>query len=262
MAEKRTTKAAPSKAAPSKAAAGKPVASKGKRPQQGKVAKEINDSIRYTTWSVFKAASPLGDGDRSALVREVEELVKQLASQDVVVRGFYDVAALRADADVVLWMHAASSDDLQDAYHRFRRTALGATLEPVWSQMALHRPAEFNKSHVPAFLADEIPKQYVCIYPFVRSYEWYLLPDEERRELLVEHGQMGRDYPDVRANTVASFALGDYEWILAFEADELYRIVDLMRHLRASRARLHVREEIPFYTGRLRPVAALVAALA
>ena len=53
--------------------------------------------------------------------------------------------------------------------------------------------------------------------------------------MLAEHGQMARGYPDVRANTVASFALGDYEWILAFEADELHRIVDLMRHLRASR---------------------------
>jgi chlorite dismutase len=270
MAEKtRTTKAAArkpaTKAAASKTAAPakttKAAASKGKRPQQGKVAKEINDAIRYTTWSVFKAVTPLGEGGRAALVREVQQLVEELAAHDVIVRGFYDVSALRADADLVLWMHAASSDDLQDAYHRFRRTAFGSSLEPVWSQMALHRPAEFNKSHVPAFLADENAKKYVCIYPFVRSYEWYLLPDEERRELLVEHGQMGRDYPDVRANTVASFALGDYEWILAFEADELHRIVDLMRHLRASRARLHVREEIPFYTGRLRPVAALIADL-
>ena len=233
----------------------------GKRPQQGKVAKEINDQIRYTTWSVFRAVTPLGDTDRRDIVREVDELVEQLGAKDVVVRGLYDVAALRADADVVLWMHAGSSDELQDAYHRFRRTALGATLEPVWSQMALHRPAEFNKSHVPAFLADETPKRYVCIYPFVRSYEWYLLPDEERRELLVEHGQMGRDYPDVRANTVASFALGDYEWILAFEADELHRIVDLMRHLRGSETRRHVRDEVPFYTGRRRPVAEIVASL-
>ena len=63
---------------------------------------------------------------------------------------------------------------------------------------------------------------------------------------------------DVRANTVPSFALGDYEWILAFEADELHRIVDLMRELRASRARRHVREEIPFFTGRAHSVAALV----
>ena len=245
-----------------KTASGRPAASKGKRPQQGKVAKEINDQIRYTTWSVFKAATALGDRDRGAVVREIEALVDELAAEDVVVRGWYDVAALRADADVVLWMHAASSDALQDAYHRVRRTALGGVLEPVWSQMALHRPAEFNKSHVPAFLAEEQARAYVCIYPFVRSYEWYLLPDEERRELLVEHGQMGRDFPDVRANTVASFALGDYEWILAFEADELHRIVDLMRHLRGSRARLHVREEIPFYTGRRRSVADLVADLA
>jgi len=48
------------------------------------------------------------------------------------------------------------------------------------------RPAEFNKSHCPAFLAGSGPR-YVCVYPFVRSYEWYLLPDEERRELLAEH---------------------------------------------------------------------------
>jgi hydrogen peroxide-dependent heme synthase len=258
MAEARTPKSRPT--ATSKDAASK--GEKGKRPQQGKVAKEINDQIRYTTWSVFRVARPLGDADRAALTSEVTDLVEQLAAKDIVVRGWYDVSALRADADIVLWMHAALSDDLQDAYHRVRRTALGATLEPVWSQMALHRPAEFNKSHVPAFLADETAKNYVCIYPFVRSYEWYLLPDEERRELLVEHGQMGRDYPDVRANTVASFALGDYEWILAFEADELHRIVDLMRHLRGSRARLHVREEIPFYTGRRREVAELVADLA
>jgi chlorite dismutase len=236
-------------------------ATSGKRPQQGKAARDLNATIRYTSWSVFRAVDPLGKGDRSAAGREVEELVEQLAAKDVVVRGWYDVAALRADADVVLWMHAASSDDLQDAYHRVRRTALGRHLEPVWSQMALHRPAEFNKSHVPAFLADEEARAYVCIYPFVRSYEWYLLPDEERRELLVEHGQMGREFPDVRANTVASFALGDYEWILAFEADELHRIVDLMRHLRGSRARLHVREEIPFYTGRRRSVADLIADL-
>ena len=235
MAEKRTTKSA--------------AASKGKRPQQGKVAKEINDTIRYTTWSVFKAATPLGDRDRAAVVREVEELVTQLASEDVVVRGFYDVAALRADADIVLWMHAASSDDLQDAYHRFRRTALGATLEPVWSQMALHRPAEFNKSHVPAFLAGAAPKNWATVYPFVRSYEWYLLPEAERRQMLIEHGQAAKDYPDVRANTLAAFALGDYEWILAFEADVLHRIVDLMRELRNTGARRHVREEIPFYTG-------------
>jgi peroxiredoxin len=222
--------------------------------------RELNETVRYTMWSVFRATSPLPD-DRTALASEAEDLIEQLAAKDVVVRGVYDVSGLRADADVLVWWHSASSDALQEAYGRFRRTALGRHLEPVWSQMALHRPAEFNKSHIPAFLADEQARAYVCVYPFVRSYEWYLLPDAERRAMLAEHGQMARGFPDVRANTVASFALGDYEWMLAFEADELHRIVDLMRELRASTARRHVREEVPFYTGRRKPITEIVASL-
>ena len=232
-----------------------------KRPQQGKLAKDLNEVIRYTMWSVFRLRDVLGDADRAAEANELEKLVESLESEDVRVRGLYDVVGLRADADLLIWWHAETSDALQDAYHRFRRTAFGARFEPVWSQMALHRPAEFNKSHIPAFLAEEEPRQYVCVYPFVRSYEWYLLEDSERRRLLAEHGRMARDYPDVRANTVASFALGDYEWLLAFEADELHRIVDLMRHLRGSETRRHVREEVPFYTGRRRTPTEIVTDL-
>jgi chlorite dismutase len=216
---------------------------------KGKLAKEINDSIRYTMWSVFKLERVLGDADRQGEAAEVDALIAKLAVDDVVVRGTYDVSGLRADADLMIWWHAATSEALQAAYNAFRRTALGSRMAPVWSQMALHRPAEFNRSHIPAFMAETETHPYVCVYPFVRSYEWYLLPDEERRDMLREHGMQARDYPDVRANTVASFALGDFEWILAFEGDELHRIVDLMRELRASRARRHVRVEIPFYTG-------------
>ncbi|HQA12629.1 MAG TPA: chlorite dismutase family protein [Ornithinibacter sp.] len=221
--------------------------------------REINDTIRYAMWSVFAVAEPIGDEDRDALAAEVEELFTDLAARDVVVRGTYDVAGLRADADVMVWWHAETIEALQEAYHALLRTAYGQHLDPVWSVAALHRPAEFNKSHIPAFMADEVARDYVCVYPFVRSYDWYLLEDAERRDLLREHGQMARDYPDVRANTIASFALNDYEWILAFEADELHRIVDLMRELRASRARMHVREEVPFYTGPRVDVRTLVA---
>ena len=225
----------------------------------GKRANELNEVIRYTMWSVFRLARPLADENRTAIADEFAALVEELAGKDVVVRGTYDVAGFRADADVMVWWHAPTPDALQEGYTRLRRTALGRHLEPVWSQLALHRPAEFNRSHIPAFLADEEPRRYVCVYPFVRSYEWYLLPDEERRDMLKEHGMQARPYPDVRANTIASFALGDYEWVLAFEADELHRIVDLMRELRATEARRHVREEVPFYTGTLHTVTELAS---
>lgn len=225
--------------------------------------RQINDTIRYTMWSVFRVETPLAADHvtRDRTVKQLRDFVDSLAATGVVVRGWYDVGGLRADADVLVWWHAETIEAVQAAYHGLRHTDLGRHLAPVWSQVAVHRPAEFNRGHVPAFMADEAPRPYVCVYPFVRSYEWYLLPDAERRELLVEHGQMGRTFPDVRANTVASFALGDYEWILAFEADELHRIVDLMRELRASGARRHVREETPFYTGRRVDLEQLVADL-
>ncbi|ROR72718.1 hydrogen peroxide-dependent heme synthase [Bogoriella caseilytica] len=208
----------------------------------------INTEVRYTMWSVFKTMGPLPADDevRAAMVAAAEEAV---AGTGVVVRGWYDVAGLRADADLMVWWHSETIEESQAAYHALLAADLGARLEPVWSVAGLHRPAEFNKRHIPAFLAGEDPRDYLCVYPFVRSYEWYLLPEEERRDLLREHGLAARDYGDVRANTVSSFALGDYEWILAFEADELYRIVDLMRELRDTGARRHVREEIPFFTG-------------
>ena len=205
---------------------------------------DLNAVFRYAMWSVYRlvpgAEAPDG---------ELASVIDAAAGEDVVLRGAYDVGGLRADADLMLWWHGPSAEALQRAYRAVAAVA-GQRLDPLWSQVGLHRPAEFNRAHVPAFLAGEEARPWLCVYPFVRSYEWYLLEEAERREMLVEHGRMGRDYPDVRANTVASFALGDYEWLLAFEADELHRIVDLMRHLRGSAARRHVREEVPFYTGR------------
>lgn len=226
--------------------------------------REPNDVIRYTMWSVFRArtdAQRLPDDKRETVADEIDQLFTEIAAKGVVVRGVYDVAGFRADADYMIWWHAASSDDLQESYARFRRTRLGRSSEPVWSQVGVHRPAEFNRSHIPAFLAEEEPRAYVCVYPFVRSYEWYLLEPEERGAMLAEHGRMAREYPDVRSNTVASFALGDYEWMLAFEADELHRITDLMRHLRGARARRHTRLEVPFYTGRRKPIREIVTGL-
>jgi len=210
----------------------------------------LNSMVRYTMFSVFRVRPGALGEDRTAAAAEADAYLESLANKGVVVRGVYDVAGLRADADFLVWTHAEDVESLQAAYSGLRRdTALGRASEPVWSQVGLHRPAEFNKSHVPAFVAGEEPGAYLCLYPFVRSIDWYLLPDAERRQMLADHGKAARGYADVRANTVPAFALGDYEWLLAFEAPELHRIVDLMRDLRATEARRHVREEVPFYTG-------------
>lgn len=215
---------------------------------------ELNSTIQYLMFSVFKvrpgALGAADSAERASAKADLEQFLTGLEAKGVTVRGLYDVAGMRGDADFMIWWHAGTIEQLQDAYKSFQRdTELGRASDSVWSASALHRPAEFNKSHIPAFVAGEEPGAYVCVYPFVRSYEWYLLPDEDRRKMLADHGKAARGYKDVRANTVPAFALGDYEWLLAFEGPELYRIVDLMRDLRATEARYHVRVEIPFFTG-------------
>jgi chlorite dismutase len=168
----------------------------------------------------------------------------------VTTRGLYDVSGLRADADVMIWLHGPEAEALQWGLRQLRRTRLFKALLPTWNAMGVHRDAEFNKAHVPGFLRGVEPKGWLTVYPFVRSYEWYLLPDEERSKMLADHGRKGAAFRSVIANTVASFALGDYEWLLPMEADELTDLVDMMRELRYTEARRHVREEVPFFTGR------------
>lgn len=211
------------------------------------IAESINEAVNYTMFAAFReeraAAAPADAGAAIAGTLASLEAIEGLS-----VRGWYDIAGFRADSDVFVWLHAPTTEALQAGYRAVLDGAAGR-LSPVWSNIGVHRAAEFNRAHIPAFLAGETPGDYLCVYPFVRDKEWYLLPDEERSKMLREHGAAARDYGDVLANTVASFALGDYEWLLAFESADLTRIVDLMRELRATDARRHVIEETPFFTG-------------
>jgi chlorite dismutase len=205
----------------------------------------MSETLAYTVYVVLRR-----DLQRTASGGGVQNAVAAVTEQGVTVRGIYDVSGLRADADIMLWLHAETPESLQSAIRTLRRTALLGTLLPTWNAMGVHVQAEFSRSHAPAFMLGKEPKGWLCVYPFVRSYEWYLLPEEERRDMLAEHGRKGSAFTEVLANTVASFALGDYEWLLGLESDNALDLVDMMRDLRYTEARRHVREEVPFFTGR------------
>ncbi len=217
--------------------------SRDERDAAGADVEAINSDSLYAMYSVFATVGGLPEG------LHVAEAENDVAGTGAEIRGFYDIGGFRADADLMMWTTAKDPAALQAAYHALRASELGRHLEPVWSVMAVHRPAEFNRSHVPSCFAGFAPRAWVCVYPFVRSLEWYNLDDADRSRMLREHGMAARDYPDVIASTLSAFALGDYEWMLAFEADELHRLTDVMRAQRAVEARLHVREETPFFTG-------------
>lgn len=215
--------------------------------------------LAFTAYYAFSVPERLPEGDRTALAAEAEAALTSV--DGVAVRGTYATTGYRADCDLLVWLAAPSPDALQDTLAALRRTELGRSLVSYWTSIGAHRDAEFDRSHVPAFYAGEDPRRYVCAYPFVRTHDWYLLEPDVRRQLLKEHGMMGRDYADVRANTVSAFGLGDYEWLLAFEADDLTRIIDLIRHLRGAEARRYTSNELPFITGLRKPLAEILTEL-
>lgn len=201
---------------------------------------------KYAYYSAFKAR-PAAPESLTDAGHDAERTLKEF--EDIEVRGVYSAVGFRPDADLAMWWVAPSMDAIQDALAAFRRTSLGRALDQTFAFAGVHRPPEVAKDHVPAFIKGDDPKKYVCIYPFVRSLEWYLIDKAERAALLREHGEMGREFPGVLANTVSGFGLGDWEWILAFEADELTDIVDCLRRLRDAEARRFTKEDTPFVTG-------------
>lgn len=219
------------------------------------------DKLIFAGYPVFKAGRErLAEMDPGLAGKEITTLLDEWSDR-VETRGVYSTSGFRADADLMFWWIAHSPDDLQGLLVALRRTTLGRALDQTHSFLGLVRPAEFSKDHLPAFVQGKAPKKYTCVYPFVRTPEWYLLDPSERGALLRAHGEAGREYPDVLANTTSAFGLGDHEWILTFEADGLERIVELIRRLRATEARRYTSIETPFITGIRKEPAVVVADL-
>ena len=104
---------------------------------------EVNNKQHYALYSVFALGEslPADDGERGRIIAESLDYVKGAGAE---IRGFYDVSGFRAEADLMVWWLDDDPQVLQDAYHRLRASALGKFLDPVWSCMGLHTPAEFN----------------------------------------------------------------------------------------------------------------------
>lgn len=180
-----------------------------------------------------------------------EELRAALAAHPAVtVRGVYSTAGLRPDADVAFWLLAPDVAEIQGAAAELRRTTFGRCCELSHAFLGVAHKPEYVGDHYASFQLGKPPLRYLCLYPFVRTPDWYLLPHAERARILRAHGQMGREFPEVQTNNVQAFGLGDWEWLLAFECDRPERFAALIRRLREAEARKWTQSETPFIVGR------------
>jgi peroxiredoxin len=206
-------------------------------------------------------------GTERAADREATARAIQNAATDLTIRGVYSLVGLRHDADLLFWIIGPNLDAFQQLAAAINRSPLGGYLEQAYTYVAVTVPSQYDPEHRPEFLKGEPPKAYLSMYPFVKTPEWYLLPYEQRRALMIEHGRLGRrhTHPEsgegVRTNTVHSFGLGDQEFVVAFEGDDPAALERMVEELRAAEVRRYTQRDTPIFLARLKPLAEALADL-
>jgi chlorite dismutase len=225
--------------------------------------------------------------------RARDEFVAALEQRDarVTVRGVYSLVGFRGDADLLLWVHGPDLDAIQRLAVALNHTALGQHLSPAYNYVGVVAQARYDPEHRPSFLRGIAPLNFISMYPFTKTSEWYLLPYERRRELMADHGRLGRRYTVPRSatpasetdggqhahvatavatepqtggiltNTVDAFGLCDYEFIVAFESDDVSEMCRMVEELRTVEVRRYTKVDTPIFLGRRREPAEALADL-
>lgn len=181
----------------------------------------------------------------------VSEFASTLSDSDVTVRGVYSLMGLRPDVDLMIWVHAPQLDQLQKLAVKLDQTAIGRALHRADGYIGTAGMSQYDPTHGPAFVKGLTPRRYLSVYPFIKTPEWYLMDYQERRQMMVEHGQMATPWPNLQTNTVESFGIQDQEFIVALEDDSPKDLVDMVKKLRDAEVRIYTALDTPIYLGEL-----------
>lgn len=181
--------------------------------------------------------------------------------EGVTVRGAYSCIGLRPDVDMIVWAHADTLEQINEFAVRIDKTMLGRGLHRVQGYIGVAGMSVYDPNHGPAFIKGIPPKTWLSVYPFSKTPEWFLIGFDERRRLMLEHGEMGREFPELLTNTVNSFGLQDQEWIVALEDDDPNQLMKMVQKLRGAEVRRYTQNDTPIYLGRLKPIADVLADL-
>ena len=166
----------------------------------------------------------------------------------------YSTIGVRAETDFMLWRISLSTDTFQEQSAAINKTRLGAYLTQPHSFLSMTKRSMYIDKLDPFHTAESrthiIPgkRKYIFIYPFVKTRDWYLLPQEKRQEIMDEHIKVGNKYPSIKLNTTYSFGLDDQDFVVAFESEEPKDFLDLVMELRETQSSKYTVRDTPTLT--------------
>lgn len=204
----------------------------------------------FTTFWLFQTTERrhIASAEERAAARTAILSAFEVADR-VELRAAYSTAGLTAGVDLILWLVAEDVEAFQKLAIEINHSAAAGLLTAKQAYLGVASMSQYDPNHGPAFLKGLSPKKYLSVYPFTKTPEWFLLPFEERRDLMVEHGKMGNEFPSILTNTVNSFGIADQEFIVALEDDDPAVLIAMVQRLRAAKVRLYTQLDTPIFLG-------------
>ena len=206
---------------------------------------EIEEPQYFFNFSFFKIDPKwrwMADLAKAESAKEVENVI---SNSGIRFRS-YSTLGLRDDAEFLFWFCSESIEEIQDVISKLYLTVFGKYIIPSQVYLSCTRPSMYAKSpRVTSFVAGDEPRKYVIVYPFTKTREWYLLPPQQRQQLMDQHIEIGKKYPQVVLNTTYSFGIDDQDFMLAFETDDLSAFQNLIMDLRETKVSAYVKVDTP-----------------
>jgi len=200
--------------------------------------------VKYTFLKVDPAWRRLEAEERAEHKREFIAACEDYATQRLL-RAFSTVGT-RGDTDMMLLSQATNLERIHEFHVVLAQSGLMKWCTQPYSYLAMTKPSEYSdESRLEVRPAHA---KYLFVYPFVKTRAWYTMPADERWKIMQEHIRVGKEYPDIDLNTSYSFGLDDQEFVVAFEADEPSRFLDLVQRLRTTEASAYTKRDTPTFT--------------
>ena len=184
----------------------------------------------------------MADLAKEESARELENIIE---NSPVKIRT-YSTLGLRDDADFLIWFMSESLEDIQEVISKIYLTVVGKYITPSKVYLSSTRQSMYaKKNRTHSFVGGLEAKKYTVVYPFIKTREWYLLPLEQRKQMMDEHISVSEKYPQVELNTTYSFGIHDQDFMLAFESDDLSVFQDLIMDLRGTKVSAFVEVDTP-----------------
>jgi chlorite dismutase len=220
--------------------------------------------VNFTFYRARPEWRMLDDGDKKQYRKEFVDTLEEFRRQLLV--HTYSTIGLRTNVDFMIWRIGYELDPIQEMTSRLNHTQMAKYLEPAQSFLSMTKRSMYIDKDNPDHVEDRLhiipgKSDYLFVYPFVKTREWYTRTADQRQEMMDEHIRIGSKYRSVKLHTTYSFGLDDQEFVVAFETDHPADFLDLVQELRETKASSFTLRDTPMFTCRQRSLAECLEAL-